>query len=116
MRPHRYLIATGVGLLALAWGSADATVVGVAARPDGLRSQLDARRPLQLVQADDAGRLARFEVRLARIEEELRQLTGRIEQLEFGQRALEGLDHPAWHGAGRDFVHPRERPLQLRAG
>jgi tol-pal system protein YbgF len=90
MRPLRYLIATGVGLLALASGSADATVAGVAARLDGLRSHLDAARPLQLIQADDAGRLARFEVRLARIEEELRQLTGRIEQLEFGQRALEG--------------------------
>jgi tol-pal system protein YbgF len=90
MRPHRYLIATGVGLLALAWGSADAAAAGVVARPEGLRSRLDAARPLQLVQADDAGRLARFEVRLARIEEELRQLTGRIEQLEFGHRALEG--------------------------
>ena len=90
MRPHRYLIATGVGLLALALGSADATVAGVAARPDALRSRLDAARPLHLIQADDAGRLARFEVRLARIEEELRQLTGRIEQLEFGQRAMEG--------------------------
>jgi tol-pal system protein YbgF len=55
-----------------------------------LRSQLDAARPLHLIQADDAGRLARFEVRLARIEEELRLLTGRIEQLEFGQRAMEG--------------------------
>jgi tol-pal system protein YbgF len=90
MRPHRYLIATGVGLLALAWGPADATVAGVAGRVEALRGQLDALRPLQLVQADDAGRLARFEVRLARLEEELRQLTGRIEQLEFGQRALEG--------------------------
>jgi tol-pal system protein YbgF len=90
VRPHRYLIATGVCLLALAWGSADATVAGVAARLDGLRSQLDAARPVQLIQAEDAGRLARFEVRLARIEEELRQLTGRVEQLEFGQRALEG--------------------------
>jgi tol-pal system protein YbgF len=90
MRPHCCLIATGVGLLALAWGSADATVAGVAARVEALRSQLDAADPLQLVQADDAGRLARFEVRLARLEEELRQLTGRIEQLEFGQRALEG--------------------------
>jgi tol-pal system protein YbgF len=90
MRPHRYLIATGACLLALASGPADATVAGVAARVDALRGQLDAARPLQLVQADDAGRLARFEVRLARLEEELRQLTGRIEQLEFGQRALEG--------------------------
>ena len=53
-----------------------------------MRSQLAAARPVQLVQADDPGQLARFEVRLARIEEELRQLTGRIEQLEFGNRAL----------------------------
>ena len=90
MRPHRYLIATGVGLLALAWGAADAAVAGLAPRLDGMRDQLDAVRPLQLIQADDVGRLARFEVRLARIEEELRQLTGRIEQLEFGQRGLEG--------------------------
>jgi tol-pal system protein YbgF len=90
MRPQRYLIATGVGLLALAWGAADAAAPGVAPRPGSLRDQLDAVRPLQLIQADDAGRLARFEVRLARIEEELRQLTGRIEQLEFGQRTLEG--------------------------
>jgi tol-pal system protein YbgF len=86
VRSQRNLIATGVALLALAWGAADA---GPTARLDGLRDQLDAVRPLQLIQADDAGRLARFEVRLARIEEELRLLTGRIEQLEFGQRGLE---------------------------
>lgn len=90
VRPHRYLIAAGVCLLALACGSAGATIAGVGAPLDGLRSQLDAARPLRLIQAEDAGRLARFEVRLARIEEELRQLTGRIEQLEFGQRSLEG--------------------------
>lgn len=90
MRPQRYLIATGVGLLALAWAAADAAVAGPAPALDGLRDQLDAVRPLQLIQAEDAGRLARFEVRLARIEEELRLLTGRIEQLEFGQRELEG--------------------------
>jgi len=89
VRSQRNLIATGVALLALAWGAADAAVAGPTARLDGLRDQLDAVRPLQLIQADDAGRLARFEVRLARIEEELRLLTGRIEQLEFGQRGLE---------------------------
>jgi tol-pal system protein YbgF len=89
-RPHRHLIATGACLVGLAAGQADAAVAGLAAGLDGVRSQLDAARPVQLVQADDQGRLARFEVRLARIEEELRQLTGRVEQLEFGQRALEG--------------------------
>jgi tol-pal system protein YbgF len=89
-RPHRYLIATGACLVALAASPADAAIPGLGAGLDAGRSQLDAARPVQLVQAEDQGRLARFEVRLARIEEELRQLTGRIEQLEFGQRALEG--------------------------
>lgn len=89
MRAHRYLIAAGVGLLAFASGAADATAAGVAARLDRVRSQIDAKQPIQLIQAEDPGRLARFEVRLARIEEELRQLTGRVEQLEFGQRSLE---------------------------
>jgi tol-pal system protein YbgF len=88
-RPHRHLIATGACLLGLAAGRADAAVAGLAAGLDDVRSQFDAARPVQLIQAEDQGRLARFEVRLARIEEELRQLTGRVEQLEFGQRALE---------------------------
>ena len=83
------LIATGACLLGLAAGQADAAVAGLAAGIEGVRGQLDAARPVRLVQADDPGRLARFEVRLARIEEELRQLTGRIEQLEFGNRTLE---------------------------
>ena len=89
-RPNRHLIATGVCLFGLAAGQADAAVAGLAAGLDGVRSQLVAARPVQLIQAEEQGRLARFEVRLARIEEELRQLTGRVEQLEFGQRALEG--------------------------
>ena len=89
-RPHRYLIATGACLVWLLAGQADAAVAGLVAGLDRVRSELDRARPVQLVQADDPGRLARFEVRLARIEEELRQLTGRLEQLEFGQRALEG--------------------------
>ncbi|HET6519884.1 MAG TPA: hypothetical protein VFG47_08685, partial [Geminicoccaceae bacterium] len=36
----------------------------------------------------EQGRLAGFEVRLSRIEEELRNLTGRIEQAEFEQRRV----------------------------
>jgi tol-pal system protein YbgF len=87
-RPPRHLIVTGALLLGLAAGQVDAAAPQLAAGLDGVRSQLAAARPVQLVQADDPGRLARFEVRLARIEEELRQLTGRIEQLEFGNRAL----------------------------
>jgi tol-pal system protein YbgF len=88
-RLPRHLIATGVCLAGLAAGQADAAVAGLAAGADAVRSQSAVARPVQLVQADETGRLARFEVRLARIEEELRQLTGRIEQLEFGRRALE---------------------------
>jgi tol-pal system protein YbgF len=88
-RSFRHLIATGACLVGLVAGQAEAGVPGLAAGIGGVRGQLDAARPVQLVQADDSGRLARFEVRLARIEEELRQLTGRIEQLEFGNRTLE---------------------------
>jgi tol-pal system protein YbgF len=115
----RHLIATGACLVGLAAGQADAGAAGLEAGINGVRGRLDAARPVQLVQADDSGRLARFEVRLARIEEELRQLTGRIEQLEFGNRtlerrldqlvqdldqrllALEGNRGPAAEGAGR---------------
>ena len=87
-RPPRHLIMTGALLLAFAAGQVDAAVADLAAGLEGVRGQLAAARPVQLVQADDPGRLARFEVRLARIEEELRLLTGRIEQLEFSHRAL----------------------------
>jgi tol-pal system protein YbgF len=43
-----------------------------------------------LAQASDPAALARLEVRLARIEEELRRLTGRIEETEFAQRRING--------------------------
>jgi tol-pal system protein YbgF len=84
----RHLLVAGALFMGLYAGRADAAVAGLAAGLEGVRGQFAAARPVQLVQADDPGRLARFEVRLARIEEELRQLTGRIEQLEFGHRAL----------------------------
>ena len=83
--------------LGLAAGQADAAVAGLAAGIDGrcVASSMPPGRS-QLVQADDPGRLARFEVRLAQIEEELRQLTGRIEQLEYGQRTLERPASTSW--------------------
>jgi tol-pal system protein YbgF len=87
-QPHRKLIVTAACLLGLAAGDADAGVVALAAPRDGLRAELDQMRGARLIQVQDAGRLARFEVRLAQLEEEIRRLTGRIEQLEFGQRAL----------------------------
>ena len=45
-------------------------------------------RGIQLAQATP-GERAQFEVRLGQLEEELRRLTGRVEQLEFGQRRVE---------------------------
>jgi tol-pal system protein YbgF len=87
-QPHRKLIVIAACLLGLAAGEADAAVVALAAPRDGLRAELDQRRGARLIQVQDSGRLARFEVRLAQLEEEIRRLTGRIEQLEFGQRAL----------------------------
>jgi tol-pal system protein YbgF len=87
-QPHRKLIVTAACLLGLAAGEANAAVVALAGPRDGLRAQLDQMRGAHLIQVQDSGRLARFEVRLAQLEEEIRRLTGRIEQLEFGQRAL----------------------------
>ena len=86
--PHHSLILTTACLLGLAAGAAEAALVGVAAPADGVRARLDETRRTQLIQVQDSGRLARFEVRLAQLEEEIRRLTGRVEQLEFGQRAL----------------------------
>ncbi len=54
-----------------------------------LRTQLAGLKRTDLAQADP-NRLAQYEVRLGQIEEELRRLTGRIEQLEHGQQTLEG--------------------------
>jgi tol-pal system protein YbgF len=87
-QPHRNLIVMAACLLGLAAGAAEAAVVALAPPSDGLRPELDQRRAARLIQIQDSGRLARFEVRLAQLEEEIRRLTGRIEQLEFGQRAL----------------------------
>ena len=85
---HRNLILTAACLLGLAAGEADAAVVTLAGPRVALRGDLDQMRGARLIQVQDSARLARFEVRLAQLEEEIRRLTGRIEQLEFGQRAL----------------------------
>jgi tol-pal system protein YbgF len=87
-KAHRSLIATAACLLGLAAGGAEAAPFAVGRPAEGLRARVDETRPIQLIQVQDAGRLARFEVRLAQLEEEIRRLTGRIEQLEYGQRAL----------------------------
>lgn len=49
---------------------------------------LPAANRAALAQASDPAAFARLEVRLARIEEELRRLTGRIEETEFAQRRI----------------------------
>jgi tol-pal system protein YbgF len=75
-------------LLAMA-APAQADLTALARDLAGLRSDIGELRRIQLVQATDPGDRAHFEVRLGQLEEELRRLTGRVEQLEFGQRTLE---------------------------
>jgi tol-pal system protein YbgF len=77
-----------LGLLA-AMPHARADVATVTRDLGALRAGLAELRGIQLAQATP-GDQAQFEVRLLQLEEELRRLTGRVEQLEFGQRNLEG--------------------------
>jgi tol-pal system protein YbgF len=72
----------------LAMPPALADVASVGRDLAGLRAEIRDLRGIQLAQATPAER-AQFEVRLAQLEEELRQLTGRIETLEFSQRSVE---------------------------
>jgi tol-pal system protein YbgF len=55
-----------------------------------LETELAELRRILPAQAIEPAQRAQFEVRLGQLEQELRRLTGRIEQLEFGQRNLEG--------------------------
>ena len=75
-------------VLLAATPQARADLTTVARDLAGLRAELAELRGIQLVQATP-GERAQFEVRLGQLEEELRRLTGRIEQLEFGQRSVE---------------------------
>jgi tol-pal system protein YbgF len=77
-------VAFVLALLA-ATPQARADLASVAQGLAGMRAEL---RGIQLVQATP-GERAQFEVRLGQLEEELRRLTGRIEQLEFGQRNVD---------------------------
>jgi tol-pal system protein YbgF len=76
-----------IALLAMAV-PARADVLGLTHDLTGLQAELAELRGIQLVQVTPSDR-AQFEVRLGQLEEELRRLTGRIEQLEFSQRAVE---------------------------
>lgn len=68
----------------LCGGPAIAGVLGPRAAPEAGQTS-----PLIRVQAADPAALARFEVRLGRLEEELRRLTGRMEEVEFAQRRFD---------------------------
>jgi tol-pal system protein YbgF len=72
-------------VLLAATPQARADLASVAQGLAGVRAELAELRGIQLVQTTP-GERAQFEVRLGQLEEELRRLTGRIEQLEFGQR------------------------------
>jgi tol-pal system protein YbgF len=76
-----------VALLAMAV-PARADLLGVTRDLAGLQAELAELRGIRLAQATPSER-AQFEVRLGQLEEELRRLTGRIEQLEFSQRTVE---------------------------
>jgi tol-pal system protein YbgF len=77
----------GVVALLLAMASpARAELTALRSDLAGLHAQVGDLRRIQLAQATDP---AHVQVRLGQLEEELRRLTGRIEQLEFGQRTLE---------------------------
>lgn len=92
VRPYAVTGATVALLAWLAFGLSDPARADVAALKADLLNLADKvaeLRAVQPIQADDARRLARFEIRLGRLEEELRRLTGRIEELEHGQRRVE---------------------------
>ena len=80
----RVALVLVLGLLA-ATPQARADLATVGRDLAGLQVGLAELRGIQLAQATPA----QFEVRLGQLEEELRRLTGRIEQLEFGQREVE---------------------------
>jgi len=84
-------------LLALGFLTAPAAAESPAALRAGLAAlagEAAQLRNVELVQAQaDPSRLASLEVRLSRIEEELRRMTGRLENLEYGRdRAQDRID------------------------
>jgi tol-pal system protein YbgF len=86
----RILAIAGVGAVLAAAAPVRADVAVLAGDLDRLRVELADLRQIHPVQAtDEPGRLARFEVRLGQLEEELRRLTGRVEEVEFSQRTLQ---------------------------
>ena len=84
-------VAAAGALLTAAWHApARAELPALAGELRAFEAELAALRRIVPAQAIDPAQRGQFEVRLGQLEQELRRLTGRIEQLEFGQRNLEG--------------------------
>jgi tol-pal system protein YbgF len=66
-----------------------ADVAGLGADLERLRGEAAALSRVLLIQGSSPAQLARFEIRIERLEEEIRRLTGRIERLEFEDRRLQ---------------------------
>ena len=88
---RRPLLGVGCALALLAGVAppAQADLSGLAGELTRIQDEVAALRRVAPAQVTDPGRLGQFEVRLGQLEEELRRLTGRIEQLEYSQRTLE---------------------------
>jgi tol-pal system protein YbgF len=88
---RRLSLAVGctLGVLAGSALPAQADLSGLAGELTRIQDEVAALRRVAPAQVTDPGRLGQFEVRLGQLEEELRRLTGRVEQLEYGQRTLE---------------------------
>jgi tol-pal system protein YbgF len=87
---RRYLgVGCALALLAGLAPPAQADLSGLAGELTRIQDEVAALRRVAPAQVTDPGRLGQFEVRLGQLEEELRRLTGRVEQLEYGQRTLE---------------------------
>ena len=100
LRPALRAAALGVLVLAAPSLPARAELAVLAAERARLADELAGLRRIVPVQATDPARSAQLVVRLGQLEEELRQLTGRIEQLEYGQRTHVALRRPRWWRAG----------------
>jgi tol-pal system protein YbgF len=86
----RLVAMVGIGAVLAGAAPARADVAVLASDLDRLRVELAGLRQIQPVQATgEPAQFARFEVRLGQLEEELRRLTGRVEQVEFNQRTLQ---------------------------
>ena len=82
-----WLVAMLAGLLVTAWPAGAADPGSLRSDLGRLQAELAALRRVELAQLQEpALRTAALEVRLSRLEEVLRRLTGRIEEVEYAQR------------------------------